>query len=297
MLQSFRVRPTTARRWRGVWFILPAGAFFLIFNFYPMAQAAYLSLTDFNLVAPPKFVGFDNYLALGTDERFLTAFRNTIVFMLGTTVPLWVLSLAVAIGLRRERRLQGLLQTLYFIPVVLSGVSVAVAWKVLYNPFGLINSLLGPFTDEPIRWLTSATWAPIALILLTIWQELGFYIVIFMTALQQVPRDFYDAARIDGASEGGLLRHITLPLIKPAMLLVMVLSLIHGFQTFTYQFILTRGGPSDATNVLSLYIYQSAFSYLRMGAAAAMSLVMVAIIVVLTWSQMRIVRAEEVSYD
>lgn len=280
-----------------MWFIVPACAFFVVFNFYPMAQAAYLSLTDFNLISPPRFIGIGNYLALLSDERFLTAFRNTIVFMLGTTVPLWVLSLAVAIGLRRERRLQGLLQTLYFIPVVLSGVSVAVAWKVLYNPFGLINSLLGPFTDEPIRWLTSATWAPIALILLTLWQELGFYIIIFMTALQQIPKDFYDAARIDGASEGRLLRYITLPLIKPAMLLVMVLSLIHGFQTFTYQFILTRGGPSDATNVLSLYIYSSAFSYLRMGAAAAMSLVMVTIIVVLTWSQMRIVRAEHVSYD
>ena len=295
-MRSFRIRQAR-RRWRGVWFVVPACAFFLLFNFWPMAQAAYLSLTDFNLVSPARFVGIDNYVGLASDERFLTAFRNTIVFMLGTTVPLWVLSLGVAIGLRRERRLQGLLQTIYFVPVVLSGVSVAVAWKVLYNPFGLVNSLLGPFTDEPIRWLTSATWAPIALILLTIWQELGFYIIIFMAALQQIPKDFYDAARIDGASEGGLIRHITLPLIKPAMLLVMVLSLIHGFQTFTYQFILTRGGPSDATNVLSLYIYSSAFSYLRMGAAAAMSLVMVVIIVVLTWSQMRVVRAEEVSYE
>lgn len=296
-MRTARPWPARSRHFQGAWFVLPAAVFFALFNFYPMLQAAYLSLTDFNLVSPPRFIGVDNYLGLLSDERFKTAFSNTIVFMIGTTVPIWFLSLGVAIGLRRERRLQGLLQTMYFLPVVLSGASVAVAWKVLFNPYGLINSLLGPFTDDPIRWLTSSTWAPIAMILVTIWQELGFYTVIFMAALQQVPKDFYEAARLDGASESSLLRHITLPLIRPALLLVMVLSLIDGFQAFTYQFILTRGGPSDATNVLSLYIYSSAFSYLRMGAAAAMAVIMVVVIVGLTWAQMRLVKAEEVAYD
>lgn len=262
-----------------------------------MLRALYLSLTEYNLVSPPTFVGLDNYLALLSDDRFLKAFGNTIWYMVGTTVPLWVLSLAVALGLHAQRRLQGVLQTMYFLPVVLSGVSVAVAWKVLYHPSGLVNTLLGPMTDEPIRWLTSATWAPIAVIILSIWQELGFYVVIFMAGLQQIPREFYEAARLDGAGGRHLVRHVTLPLLRPAMILVMVVSLVHGFQTFTYQFILTRGGPSDATNVLSLYIYSSAFSYLRMGAAAAMSIVMMVVIIALTLTQMRLVRADETSFD
>lgn len=286
-----------SRRFRGVWFVVPAVAFFALFSFYPMARAFYLSLTEYDLVSPPRFVGLGNYLALLDDARFAKAFGNTVVYMVGTTIPMWVIALAVALGLRAQRRLQGALQLMYFLPVVLSGVAVAVAWKVLYHPYGLVNSLLGPFTDEPVRWLTSATWAPLALIVLTVWQEVGFYAVIFMAGLQQIPRDFYEAARIDGAAGRQLLRHITLPLLRPALLLVMVVSLVHGFQTFTYQFILTRGGPSDATNVLSLYIYSSAFSYLRLGAAAAMSIVMMAVIILLTLVQMRVVRADETSYD
>jgi len=276
---------------------VPALLFFAVFNFYPMVRAFYLSLTEYNLVSPAEFVGAANYVALLGDDRFVKAFGNTILYMVGTTVPLWVLALGVALGLHRQRRLQGLLQTMYFLPVVLSGVSVAVAWKVLYHPYGLVNSLLGPVTEEPIRWLASPTWAPVAMILLTVWQELGFYVVIFMAGLQQIPREFYDAGRLDGASGPGLLRHITLPLLRPAMVLVMVVSLVHAFQAFTYQFILTRGGPSDATNVLSLYIYSSAFSYLRMGAAAAMSIVMMVVIITLSLAQMRLVRAEETSFD
>lgn len=281
----------------GLWFVAPAVLFFAIFNFYPMVRALYLSLTEYNLVSPPRFVGAQNYLALIEDDRFVKAFGNTLVYMAGTTLPLWVLSLGVALGLHRQRRLQGLLQTMYFLPVVLSGVSVAVAWKVLYHPYGLVNTLLGPVTDEPIRWLSSATWAPVAIMGLTVWQELGFFVVIFMAGLQQIPREFHEAARLDGAGGLQLLRHVTLPLLRPAMILVMVVSLVHAFQTFTYQFILTGGGPSDATNVLSLYIYSSAFSYLRMGAAAAMSIVMMVVIVTLTLAQMRLVRAEETSFD
>jgi ABC-type sugar transport system permease subunit len=295
-----RGRPSAWRRRSelpGLWFVAPALVLFALFNFYPMLRALYLSLTEYNLVSEPTFVGPANYLALLGDDRFLKAFGNTLVYMVGTTLPLWALALGVALGLHRQRRFQGALQAMYFLPVVLSGVSVAVAWKILFHPNGLVNTLIGPFTDEPIRWLSSATWAPVAMILLTVWQELGFYVVIFMAGLQQIPREFYDAGRIDGAGGFGLLRNITLPLLRPAMVLVMVVSLVHAFQAFTYQFILTRGGPSDATNVLSLYIYSSAFSYLRMGAAAAMSIVMMVVIVMLTLTQMRLVRDEDTSFD
>lgn len=292
-----RPRSLRSRERTGLWFILPALGFFILFNFVPMARAFYLSLTEYNLVSPPRFVGADNYLALLGDDRFLKAFANTIVYMLGTTVPIWILSLGIALGLRLEGRLQGLLQAIYFLPVVLAGVPIAVAWKVLYHPYGLVNSLLGPFTDEPIRWLTSSTWAPIALIAMTVWQEVGFYAIVFMAGLQQIPRDYYEAGRIDGGSGLRLFRHITLPLLRPAMLLVTVVSLVHGFQTFTYQLILTKGGPSDATNVISLYIYSSAFSYLRIGAAAAMSIVMMVVIIILTFVNMRLVRADDTSYD
>ncbi len=169
-------------------------------------------------------------------------------------------------------------------------------WRILYHPEGLINSLLNPLVGEPLRWLTTAQLAPWAIIIMTLWQEVGFYLVIFLAGLQAIPQTLYEAGRIDGAGSWQSFWHITLPLLKPTSLFVMIVSLIHAFQTFTYQYVMTRGGPSDATNVIALHIYNTSFTSLRMGYAAAMSLVMFAFIIMLTLLQMRLLRADEVSY-
>lgn len=284
------------RQWWGLAFVLPALVFFAVFNFYPMLRALVLSLTDYNLLADPKFIGLGNYAALLNDARFLTALRNTAFYMLGTTLPLWVLSLGAAMLFNRRFRGRRFWQLLYFSPVVLSGVPVAIVWRALFQPNGLINAALAPFVAEAPRWLTTATLAPWALVIMTLWQEVGFYFVIFLAGLQNIPEDIYDAARMDGASGWQAFWRVTLPLLKPTALFVMIISLIHAFQSFGNQYVMTRGGPSDATNVIALYVYTTSFTSLRMGYAAAMSLVMFAIIIALTLAQMRLVRADEVSH-
>ena len=291
-----RMTRSTRRRLWGVAFVLPAVLFFALFHFYPMLRAFYLSLTTYNLLQPPQFIGLRNYLNLLNDARFEQALRNTFVYMLGTTAPLWVLSLGAALLFTRRFRGKGFFQLLYFTPVILSGVPVAVVWRVLYHPEGLINRLLGLFGVSPLRWLTTAQLAPWAIILMTLWQEVGLYMVIFLAGLQDIPEELYEAARIDGAGRWASFWRITLPLLKPTSLFVMVISLIHAFQSFNYQYVMTRGGPSDATNVVALHIYNTSFTALRLGYASAMSLIMFAIIIILTLIQMRVTRASEVSY-
>jgi len=180
--------------------------------------------------------------------------------------------------------------------VVVSGVVVAIVWRGLYNPYGPINATLGPLFGLWPTWLTSRTLAPWAIIIMSVWQSVGFYMVIFIAGLQDIPDVFYDAAKVDGANGLQALWHVTLPLLRPTVLLVMVVTLINCFQSFTYQYVMTKGGPSDATTVIGLYVYLNGFSYMRMGYAAAVSLVLFAIIMALTLVQLRVGRSEEATY-
>jgi len=284
------------RRLWGLIFVLPALTFFALFAFYPMANAFYISLTEYRLISPPVFSGLENYAHLLEDQRFRISLGNTFLFVAGSAVPIWVISLALALLLAGRFWGRNFVRTLYFVPVIISGVVVSMVWRVLYHPYGPVNALLGPLLGFAPNWLTQRNLAPWAIVAMNVWQSVGFYMLIFIAGLQNIPEVFYDAAKVDGANRRQLLRHITLPLLKPTTLFVMVISLIDGFQSFTYQYMLTKGGPSDATNVIALYIYQNAFQYLNMGYASALSLVMFVIIMVLTLVQLRIVRSEEGLY-
>jgi multiple sugar transport system permease protein len=284
------------RQMWGLVFVSPVMIFFTIFAFYPMLSAFYYSLTDYNLLKPPVFNGLASYERLFTDGRFLIALKNTFVYAIGSAIPIFVVSLGLALVFSREFRGRNLLRTLYFAPVILAGVVVAMVWRVIYHPYGPLNSILGPLLNIAPNWLTDRSLAPWSIIGINVWQSVGFYMIIFIAGLQAIPQDFYDAAKVDGANRWQSFWHITLPLLKPTSLFVMVITLINSFQAFTYQYVMTKGGPSDATNVIGLYVYQSAFQYLRMGYAAAMSVVLFIIIIVLTLIQLRVTRSEEVSY-
>ena len=156
--------------------------------------------------------------------------------------------------------------------------------------------MIEPLLHVSPKWLTDKQIVPWAIIIINVWQAVGFYMVIFIAGLQNIPTDFYDAAKVDGANRLQSFWYVTLPLLKPTTLLVIVITIINAFQTFTYQYVLTKGGPSDATNVISLYIYYNAFQYQYMGYASAMSIVMFVVIMILTLIQFRIVRSEEISY-
>lgn len=292
-----RFSMTTRRELSGAVFIAPAMIWIVVFNIYPMLNTFYLSLTDYNLLTPPRLIGLANYVELLGDARFDLALANTFGYAFGRGIPLVILALLVALVLSRPFRFCDVYRTLYFLPVVLSGVVVSMVWGLLYNPTGLINQLIAPFTQgNPVFWLTSVDMAPFAIMIMAIWQSIGFYMIVFIAGLQGIPPEFYDAAAIDGASGWQRFRHVTVPLLQPATLFVTVICLINGFQAFTYQYVMTNGGPSDATEVLSLLIYNTGLQYLKMGLAAAMSLVLFAAILILTLVQLRISRTDDVSY-
>jgi multiple sugar transport system permease protein len=286
---------TRQRVW-GFSFVLPAVLFFAIFAFYPMINAFYISLTEYDLITPPRFIGLGNYLRMFHDSRFEVVVQNTLLFAFGSSIPTWLLSLALAMALVKKFPGKEMTRTAYFLPVIVSAVVVSMVWRMLYHPLGPINALLEPIFHRNLNWITDKNLVDWAIIITNVWQSVGFYMVIYIAGLQNIPDDFYDSAKVDGASSTQSFWYITLPLLKPTTLLVLVIMVINGFQSFTYQYVLTKGGPGDASNVIALYIYYNAFQYQYMGYASAISIVMFVVIMILTLIQFRIVRSEDVSY-
>ena len=281
----------------GIMFVAPAMLFFLVFSLYPTLNGFYLSLTKYTLLKPPEYIGFDNYVKLSTNAQFLNGLKVTGIFLLGTTVPKWIISLALAMLFLRPFRGRDFFKTFYFTPTLLSAVVVSLVWKLLLDPNGLASILAGPFTDKPdLFWLADRFLTPLALIAVDDWAGIPFFMIIWIAGLVGIPKDFYEAALIDGAGRWQAFWNITLPLLRPTVLFVVVISTINSFQAFSLQYVMTRGGPSDLTTTIALLVYNFGFNYFKMGEAAAMSVFMFFVIVLLTLIQIRSVRAEETSY-
>lgn len=288
----------TIYRKRSLWgflFALPAILFFIVFAYYPMINAARLSLYDWNLVSPPQFVGLENYTYIFQDGRFQKALVNTFKFVGTYAVPMWIVALSMALLFTQDFRGRGLFRTLYFVPIILSETVISIVWRLLFHPQGAVNAIISPFTGgQTIPWLTDGNYAFIALVIVAIWRVFGYYMIIFISGLQNIPQEYYDAARVDGGNRIQVFRFVTMPLLLPTTVFVVIISLLNGFQAFVYQYLITRGGPNDSTNVLGYLIYQEAFTNLNMGRAAAISLVLFAILVTLTFIQLYLIRRREV---
>jgi len=281
----------------GMLFVAPVMIFFAVFNIYPILSGFYLSLTRYTLLKPPHFIGLGNFIGLAEDARFINGLKVTTVFVLGTTVPLWVTSLVLALLFRGKFLFKEVYKVLYFIPALLSGVVISLVWKLLYQPLGLVNALMQPLTGQSqMLWLANSSLAPIALIVVNNWAGVGFLMLIWLAGLVGIPADFYDAAAIDGANKWQSFWAITLPLLKPTTIFVTVTSIIGAFQSFSLQFVMTAGGPNDSTSTVALLVYNYAFRYFKMGQAAAMSIFMFVVIIGLTILQLKVLRAEETSY-
>ena len=281
----------------GLLFVAPAMLFFLVFSLYPTLNGFYLSLTNYTLLKPPEFTGLSNYVKLATNAQFHNGLKVTGLFLLGTTIPKWIISLALALLFLRPFRGREFFKTLYFTPTLLSAVVVSLVWKLLLDPNGLVTALSDLFTDRPdVFWLADRILTPIALITVDDWAGIPFFMVVWIAGLVSIPKDFYEAALIDGAGRWQAFWHITIPLLRPTILFIVVISTIYSFQAFSLQYVMTRGGPSDVTTTIALLVYNYGFNYFRMGMAAAMSVFMFAVIVILTLIQIRSVRAEETSY-
>ena len=285
------------RRVYGVLFVAPAMLFFLVFSLYPTLNGFYLSLTEYTLLKPPVFVGFENYTKLAGNDQFQNGVKVTLWFLLGTTVPMWILSLALAMRFLAPFRGREFFKTLYFTPTLLSAVVVSLVWKLLLDPNGVISALAKPITRDPdTLWLPDRILTPISLIFVDDWAGIPFFMIIWIAGLVGIPRVFYEAALIDGTTRWQAFLHVTLPLLRPTILFVVVISTINSFQSFALQYVMTRGGPSDLTTTIALLVYNYGFNYFRMGQAAAMSVFMFFVIILITLFYIRSVRAEETSY-
>jgi multiple sugar transport system permease protein len=282
-------------RWRiagtAALFIAPSLIPMLAFTIGPMLASLGISFTNWSLLAPADWVGVDNYRALWSDAEFRSSLGHTLVFIAGYLPLVLVSGLGVALALNQRIRGLALFRTIYFLPVVTSWVVVALIWKWLLNPqTGVVDYLLGLVGIAGPGWWVDPHWAMPSIILASAWKDIGFVMIILLAGLQAIPDDYYEAASLDGAGRFALFRHITLPLLSPALFFVVVISLINNFQVFDQVWVMTQGGPAGSTSVVMERIVKNAFSFGRMGYAAAMSWVLFAIILVITLAQFRLQR-------
>lgn len=284
--RRFRLTYMQERSLWGLLFAIPAMVFFALFAIYPITRTFYLSFFEYSVVDPPVYTGLDNYRQIIGDDRFNTSLLNSFRYVAFTYIPVWILALLLALALNTRIRGRGVLRTVYFVPVVMSWVVVSVIWKLIFHRQGLLNTaFLDPVGIAPKNWLTDINLAPDAIVIMSIWKEVGFFMVIFLAGLQSIPRDYIESAKVDGANPVQAFRSITLPLLQPTILFATVIGMITGLQVFIPQFVMTQGGPVDATLVLTLDIYQTAFVFLDGGKAAAMSVVLFLIIAAITLFQ------------
>jgi multiple sugar transport system permease protein len=257
----------------------------------PALASIYLSFTEYQLVKPPTFVGLDNYAQLfAGDPRFLKAILNT-VFMVALGVPAqMVVGLAVALLLNQRVRGLAIYRTIFFLPSQVTGVALALMWGWILNPqFGVVAQTFELMGVQAPLWLVDPNWVKPAFILMGLW-SIGTSMIIWLAGLQGIPDTFYEAAQIDGAGPLRRFWSITLPLLTPTTFFVLITSIIGTFQIFAQAFVLTRGGPNDASLFYALYIYEQAYKFFQMGYAAALAWVLFAIVLVLTLLNLRLAR-------
>jgi multiple sugar transport system permease protein len=279
-------------------FMLPSLIVMAVFMFYPLIWAAVLSLTNYSFFGASKFIGLGNYTHLVHDPQFWGDLWNTIYYAAVTTPVSVVLALGLALLLnRRGLPARGLLRAAIFLPAVVSLAVAAIPFRLLFTPsIGLITYWLAALGFHTTDWLDSTTWAMPAVIIVGIWKNVGFYMVIYIAGLQTIPPEYYEAARIDGASGWQRFRSITVPLLSNTTMFVTIISLIASFQAFDQIFVMTQGGPAFSTETLVMLIYRQGFQNFQMGYASAIGYVLVLIILVFSLLQMRYFNRRAIHY-
>ena len=282
----------TRQRW-GLLFVLPILIFFVLFKFVPIAQAVGLSFFHADLLSTPRFVGFANYVALAHDSLFFQSLGATGYYVIGTCLPLWVLSLGLALML--NRRVPGLafFRVTFFLPAILPTVVVPILWRFLYHPYGLINSILESVGIPRVDWLGNAQAVIPAFIATSEWRFIPLFMIIYLAGLQGIPREVEEAAAIDGASSLQRFFNITLPLLTPTILVVVIISLILTAKSLPLALLMTEGGPGGASRLLSLFVYQNGFQFYRLGYASAASIVLLALLAIFTVLLLRLNRSQD----
>jgi len=266
----------------GYLFISPWIVGFLVFLLGPLLIALYVGMTDWDLLTPAEWIGGDNYARLLQDKLFWKSLQVTTLYVV-TAVPLGI-AFGFAIALLLNRKVKGLSmwRTIYYFPAILSGVAVSLMWMWVLNPdFGVINLLLSYVGIEGPGWIASPTWALPSLVIMSLWGA-GGGMIIYLAGLQGIPTELYEAAEIDGCGRWRKLWQITVPMMTPVIFFNLIMGMIGAFQTFTEAYVITKGGPDNATLFYAMYLYQNAFKFFKMGYASALAWVLFLIILLVT---------------
>ncbi len=295
-----QVRYTPRRRRRPKWhwaaliLVAPYLLYLALFVFYPLFMALYGSMSDWDILSGNMtFVGLKYYDRLIGDPNFYQSLKNNLVYLIVQIPPSIIIGLFVATLLNRRIKLRATFRTIYFMPVVTPAVVLAVVWTFVFQVHGgVLNIALTALGLPPGPWLTSEAWSMPSIGIMKIWTDIGFYSVLFLAALQNVPTDLIDAARVDGANAWQRFRHVTVPLINPTIVFSIVMATIWGMQIFAEPFLMTEGGPLGSSRTLALYLYERGFIFSELGYASAIGVATGLIILVFTLIQRRIVERD-----
>lgn len=283
---------------RGDWrlaliLILPAAIGFVVFALYPLLRGVYLSFTNFHILTPAVWSGIANYQTLISDGVFWNSLGVTVYFVALSVGLGMIVSLITAVILHRLTK-SNVLRGLVLLPFLVSGVIAALVWQWMLDPgLGIVNVVLKALTGHGVLFLGSSEWVIPSLAFIGIWKSMGYNAILIFAGLQTIPGEIYEAGRIDGAGEIRMFTRLTLPLLRPIMAMVVILTIISSFQVFDLVAVTSKGGPANASNVLPLYIYNTGFSEFNFGYALAMSMALFVMLLAITFFQMRLLRANE----
>jgi ABC-type sugar transport system permease subunit len=300
-VQSIAAAPVKKRRKfnSGYLWVAPALLMYAVFTLVPLVSGVYLALLRWDGIEPAVYIGLDNFRRMLDDNRLRTALEHNVQYAIGTVIGKMVLALFLALLLNRSMRGRAIYRTALFLPVVMSFVVVGILWTWIYNDsFGLVNNLLrgvglGSLAQD---WLGDTRLALWSLIVVDIWKWYGFHMVIFLAGLQTIPTELYEAARLDGAGRWRQLTGITLPLLKPVMVVNVTISLLGAMNVFDIPYVMTEGGPANSTNVTALYTYLQAFKFNRLGYGSAISYGMFLLITVIALIQLKLMSRNTAEY-
>jgi ABC-type sugar transport system permease subunit len=280
--------------WRAEWvlfllFVSPNLLLFGVFSYWPMLSNVYLSMVRWDMISPVKtFVGAGNFRYLATDATFHLVLRNSLVFTAGAVGGSLLLGLATALLLNQKLWGRNGARAVLFAPTLLSGAAIGIVWVYIFDPrFGMLARLLDGIGLPSPSWLTDPNWAMPAIVIVYVWKNVGFSTVIYLAGLQAIPRDLYEAARVDGAGVFWRFRSVTLPMLSPITFFLVVTSLLNSFQAFDIIRVMTEGGPVNSTNTLIYYVYEQGFVAYNAGRAAAAALVLFVVMFGVTLVQLR----------
>lgn len=272
-------------------FLLPSGLILILFFFYPLIDVFYLSLTKYSIVSEPVFIGLKNFQKLYNDPIFWKSLKNSILFLIGAVPPLVIIPIFLAVIINNAIRGISFFRALFYLPSIISIIVIGIAWKWLYSENGPLNYILSllHITDDKLLWLSNPNLALISVIIVTVWRGLGYYMIIYLAGLQSIPKDLYESCEIDGGGFFAKHLNITIPLLKPSIVFVAVVSSINALKVFVEIYVLTGGGPAYNSTTLVQYLYEKAFQSLELGYACAIGVVLFIITLVFSMINIKII--------